>query len=521
MSEQIVERVALNFTDLTGAKTGCKTLGSNKFWTGEVVQRADGLYDFRCRWGSTGTPGSDKGSKYGISESSALSTLRSKVASKEKKGYTKLDTRSKDEEVAKAATQGIDLTNGGAPIQPKVVTVAPTGPALHPNVERLLSVIYGSNSNVVRSGLSAQAGATEDNPIGNLSDAQLDLGGGILDDIETLLKNEIGRETGSNRNMELPLRGDGTPIMPIIDLTNSFMSNVPREIARSQRGRANLHRVVISSYERLEEQRKFLQLLRDAHLSQATFQAAAQATAPASKALVWYDGLGCDIEFCVPGSKEHDWVVNVFSKGQSRHNANWFSGGSSRLRVANVWKFTRKGSDAGFQRYAKEVTAKRGALGNIWAWHGTRTENLLGIGKNGLLMPENLPRGVHISGKAFGRGVYHAPNWTATDTYMVGSHKTDGTNGALKSMNYTSARGAYYGSGNTSSGAFMFLQEVALGKPEVLTSASWDQHRPKGFPKNDWIYACAGGISSLTHDEVVTFSQDAQVFRYMVEILAN
>lgn len=518
-TEQIVERFALNFTDLTGAKTGCTTLGSNKFWTGEVVRRADGLYDFRCRWGSTGTPGSDKGSKYGISESAALSTLRSKVKSKEKKGYTKLDTRSKDEEVAKAASQGIDLTNGGAKIQPKVV--APTGPSLHPKVERLLSVIYGSNSNVVRSGLSAQAGATEDNPIGNLSDAQLDLGGGILDDIETLLKSEIGRETRFNRNTEIPLRHDGTPIPRVLDLTNQFMSNVPREIARSQRGRANLHRVVISSWERLEEQRKFLQLLRDAHLSQGTFQAASRASAPASKAHVWYDGLGCDIEFCDPGSKEHDWVVNVFSKGQSRRNANWFSGSSSRLRVANVWKFTRKGSDVGFQRYAKEATSKSGAVGNIWAWHGTRTENLLGIGKSGLLMPENLPRGVHISGKAFGRGVYHAPNWTATGTSKVGRFSTDGTNGALKSMNYTSARGAYYGSGNTSSGAFMFLQEVALGVPEVLTRASWDQHRPKGWPKNDWIYACAGGIRSLTHDEVVTFSEDAQVFRYIVEILTN
>ena len=32
MSKTIIESVTLNFTDLTGAKTGCTTLGSNKFW---------------------------------------------------------------------------------------------------------------------------------------------------------------------------------------------------------------------------------------------------------------------------------------------------------------------------------------------------------------------------------------------------------------------------------------------------------------------------------------------------------
>lgn len=519
-AEQIVERVALNFTDLTGAKTGCTTLGSNKFWTGEVVRRADGQYDFRCRWGSTGTPGSDKGSVYGTSESAALSQLRMKVAEKEKKGYTRLDTRSKDEEVSKAAAKGIDLTNGGKPITPKAAPVS-TGPALHPEVERLLGIIYGATSSVVRSGLSVQAGATEDNPIGNLSDAQLDLGGSILDEIDALLQREIGQESSNNKSTTLPLKRDGTPLPEIIDLTNRFMSNVPREIPRKSRGARNLHKIVISSYDRLEEQRKFLQLLRDAHLSQATFQAAAAVAAPSSKAHVWYDGLNCDIEFCPPGSQDHTWAVNAFSKGQSQRNANWFRSGRSVLRVARVWKFTRNGSTAAFDRYAAETTAKPGATGRIWAWHGTRTENLLGIGKSGLLMPENLPRGVHISGKAFGRGIYHAPNWTATDTMKVGRYQTDGTNGALKSMNYTSARGAYYGSGNTASGAFMFLQEVALGCPEVLMSASWDQHRPKGWPQNDWIYACAGGNSSLTHDEVVTFSQDAQVFRYMIEIVVD
>jgi hypothetical protein len=147
---------------------------------------------------------------------------------------------------------------------------------------------------------------------------------------------------------------------------------------------------------------------------------------------------------------------------------------------------------------------------------------LLGISTSGLLMPENLPRGVHRAGAAFGKGVYHAPAWNATGHKMVGSLPTDGTNGALKSMNYTSAQGAYYGSGNTARGAFMYLQEVALGLAEGRTSACWDQHRPKGWPQNDFIFACGTkNQGGFVHDELVTFDQDAQIFRYLIEVMVD
>ena len=136
-------------------------------------------------------------------------------------------------------------------------------------------------------------------------------------------------------------------------------------------------------------------------------------------------------------------------------------------------------------------------------------------------MPENLPRGVHVSGKAFGRGIYHAPAWNATGTDRIQGAVTDGTNGALKSLNYTSMKGAYYGSGNSSQSAFMFLQDVALGLGEVRTSTCWDKSRPDSFPTHDFIYANAGGCSSLTHDEIVTFDENAQVFRYLCEFEAR
>jgi len=516
MANPVIEKVSLNFTDLTGAQTGCTTLGSNKFWTGWVERNPDGTCNFECRWGSTGTAGSDKGSVRNTSESAASAQLQKKVREKENKGYTRLNTRSVQEEVVKAAAKGVDLTNGGAPVKAAPVVVTPSA-SFHPEVERLLGVIYDETSRVVRSGLSAQAGATAENPIGNLSDAQLDHGGEILDEIQTYLDRHFGDENASTKNQTLPLKPNGVPDDRIIELTNRFMSNVPREISRESRGLKNLHRIVLSSYARLEEQRTFLQLLRDAHLAQATFQAAAHVQPGSSKAKVWYDGLNCFVDICEPGSKEFQWVKSVFDNKQSQKNQNWFRGGRSTLRVARVFKLTRNGTEAAFNRYAETVLHKPNAVGKIFAWHGTRTENLLGISKSGLLLPENLPRGVHISGKAFGKGIYHAP--VTTTVPKIGRFSTDGTNGALKSMNYTSAQGAYYGASNTSRTGFMYLQEVAVGLADVHTSACWDQHRPNGWPTNDVIYAAAvGNTSGFTHDEMVTFSQDAQIFRYLLEI---
>jgi len=508
---QIINSTTLNFTDLTGAKTGCTILGSNRFWKGWVVDHGNGTADFECLWGPTGTPGKDTGSKRGITLEAAQKLLGSKIASKVKKGYTRLDVRSDEEELAKAADKGIDLSTKKK--TPKKATVKKSD--IHPEVGQLLATIYGETSRVVTAGLSAQAGATADNPIGNLSDRQLDVGSDILNEIEELLTKKLGHEDRANRNQTLPLVGN-VPSNDIIDLTNQFMSNVPREIGRDQRGLSNLHRLVISSFERLEEQRKFLQLLRDAHLTKDVFQAAGATANTGDKEQIWYDGLNCLIEMCEAGSPDFRKVSEIFNTNQSRQNANWFRGGRSVLHLKRVFKFSRNGTEAQFDAYSNEMAKKPKAVGNIFAWHGTRTENLLGISQTGLLMPENLPRGIHISGKAFGKGIYHAP--AMSNIREIHGYKTDGTNGALKSMNYTSAQGAYYGSNNRDNRAYMYLQEVALGNGDIHTSACWDQRRPNDWPKNDFIYACAGGCSSLAHDELVTFSQDAQMFRYLIEV---
>ena len=62
----------------------------------------------------------------------------------------------------------------------------------------------------------------------------------------------------------------------------------------------------------------------------------------------------------------------------------------------------------------------------------------------------------------------------------------------------------------------MFLQDVALGVPEVHLTACWNKKRPDA--KKDYIYAQAWGNPRLSHDEMVTFHQDAQRITHVLEI---
>jgi hypothetical protein len=76
--------------------------------------------------------------------------------------------------------------------------------------------------------------------------------------------------------------------------------------------------------------------------------------------------------------------------------------------------------------------------------------------------------------------------------------------------------GAHYGAGNTAKLGYLFLEEMALGIPEVHLSACWNKNRPeKGA---DYIYANAFGNPQLSHDEVVTFDERASRLTHLLEV---
>jgi len=484
-SSGILDEVTLNWADLTGAKTGATSFGSNKFYRATLTEPVPGSFLVTYVYGRVGTDGQVVTETYDTLEM-ARRKMQSKITSKLNKGYTRIEMRTEQDELAKAKAKGIEIAQAEKKKQ------APTRD-FHPQVTSLLRLMYNSTGKAIASGLSSSAGATQDAPLGNLHDSQLDRGADILEECQELLEKKR------------PSRDR------FIDLTNKYLSNIPRRIDHARKGtKLDLDLILLDSKERIDAERQFITLLRDAHLAKEVFAQAALADDPAE---VWYEGLSCEISFVEYGTAEYQRLVELFDVGQSPKNVNFFE----KLKVARAWRLERNGTKSGFDNYASQVTKKKGATGIVPGWHGTRTENLMGISRSGLLMPENLPKGVHITGKAFGLGIYHAPRWPDSGK----PQKENGQeyaryNGALKSMNYTSIGGAHWNSAAASKTGFLFLEEIALGIPEVHLTACWDKQRPeKGC---DYIYAKAFGNDQLAHDEVVTFHEDAQRMTHLLEI---
>jgi predicted DNA-binding WGR domain protein len=484
-SSGIIEEIILNWAVLTGAKTGATSFGSNKFYRATLTEPAPGSFVVTYVYGRVGTDGQVVTENYGALDM-ARRKLQSKINSKLAKGYTRIEMRSEQDELAKAKAKGVEIA---PPEKKKPVSTR----QFHPQVSSLMRLMYSSTGKAIASGLSSSAGATQDAPLGNLHDTQLDRGADILEECEELLQKKR------------PSRDR------FIELTNKYLSNIPRRIDHARKGsKLDLDLILLNTKERIETERSFITLLRDAHLAKEIFAHAALADDPVE---VWYEGLSCAIDFVEPGSAEFKRVAELFDVGQSPKNANFYE----KLKVSRVWTLERNGTKPGFDAYAAQMKKKKGATGVVPGWHGTRTENLMGISRSGLLMPENLPKGVHITGKAFGLGIYHAPRWPDSGQPRKENGQTYARyNGALKSMNYTSIGGAHWNSAASAASGFMFLEDIALGVPEVHLSACWDKHRPDNGC--DYIYAKAFGNDQLAHDEVVTFDENAQRMTHLLEV---
>lgn len=476
-----LEEVVLNWTDLTGQKTGATALGSNKFYKAQLSQEGAG-FKVVFTYGRVGQAGQTQVVK-AKTLADAQKQLASKIESKLKKGYSKVDLRvaspGAPAKAAKAAKKVVRKSSG----------------AFHPEVESLLELLYGSTGRAVAAGLSATSGATADAPLGNLSDTQLDKGADLLEDVESLIKK------GKPKKNQL------------LELTNAYYSTIPRRIDHARSGgKLDLERILINSSGRIAEQRSFLTLLRDAFLQKNVFAAAASAIDPNQ---VWYEGLKCDLTFLDPKSDERKRIAQLFEKGQAPINSNFYG----KLKLGRVWRVEQQGRKKAFDAYAAKVISANGATGITPGWHGTRTENLMGICKTGLVLPKNLPKGVQVTGRAFGSGIYHTPCWpdAGGSTKDEKGKAFQRYNGALKSLNYSSLRGAFYFRENTSDRGYMFLEELALGVPEVALKACFDKPAPKKGAH--YIYARAHGHASLSNDEVVTFDEHASRRTAIVEVM--
>jgi hypothetical protein len=84
--------------------------------------------------------------------------------------------------------------------------------------------------------------------------------------------------------------------------------------------------ILLNTKERIEAEREFITLLRDAHLAKEIFAEAAAADDPVE---VWHDGLSCELAFVEPGTPEFERVAELFDVGQSPKNSNFYESSRS------------------------------------------------------------------------------------------------------------------------------------------------------------------------------------------------
>lgn len=171
--------------------------------------------------------------------------------------------------------------------------------------------------------------------------------------------------------------------------------------------------------------------------------------------------------------------------------------GESSNLYKNAWKVINPRTEKLFNDLLKTPEYKGSKIAHYW--HGSRNQNWYNIIQTGLVTS---PKGVKITGKMFGYGIYFAPK-------------------AKKSVNYTSLEGSYWAGGSDKSG-FMALFDVALGNVlDVYEHHYWCSRTNKEemwkHNKCHSLYAHEGK-GFLYNDEVIAYN-DAQVnIRYIVEI---
>jgi hypothetical protein len=101
----------------------------------------------------------------------------------------------------------------------------------------------------------------------------------------------------------------------------------------------------------------------------------------------------------------------------------------------------------------------------------------------------------------FGPGLYWADDWK-------------------KSAGYTSLKSSYWsrGSGGVKGReAFMFVADVAIGKPYVASGPSGYTKPPQGYHS---VFGKANH-SGVANNEFITYSSDSNRLRYLVEFETN
>jgi len=478
----------LNSFDMTGENN--KTKGtSNKFYHMELQVAKDGRCQLFTQYGPTGRVQANEYRFYGTDRSAAEAEFNSIKKAKLKKGYVEIDVaqRTLGSDEAKKQVKAVTLKNAEAlPSAPKsTMTTAQ---------QSIVSLFFNAQDTWVAQNLKC--------PLGQLTNNQIDLGRAALNEAKVII----------NKNATL----SDDALKELTRLTNSFYGLIPHNLGSGARGQ--MLELRLDSLDKIVAKETDLDTLLDAKQVNAVLKADSTLDDK-------YRSLNCDFGEVDQGSDLWKFLVSYFAESKVHGH------GYHSSRVTRIWSMKRKDSkEAAFVRNIEGIAKQAGShtfaadtadisggksklwtpdqrpdltkeerdlykRANVWlCWHGTRSANLVGITRRGLLIR---PAGAAYTGSLFGDGKYFA--WQST-----------------KSLNYCD--GGYW-TGGKADKRYMFLLDCAFGKMHHTWSNQFFRSPPKGCHS---VYGRSGRGSSLRNDEMITYDMDDKDnqsgIRYLFEI---
>lgn len=480
----------LNFFDLTGQNSHTKGTSSKAYHAEIQASKLDGKCQIYTIWGATGASNQTKEWRHYESAVTAEKDFAAIIKSKLKKGYREIDVaqRALGSDAAKAIVKPVTLKNIETLPNVSIVSKLPNP------TQDLIAHLFGATSQFVATTLKC--------PLGQLSNAQIDRGRAALDKAKVILNKNNSLNTTQNKQIE--------------DITNEFYGEIPHNLGQGFRGQ--MTNLLLNNIAEVVKKEADLDTLWDAKSVGAVLNDNSNIDAQ-------YQQLNADLIWIDPKDDLFRFMSNYFLETKVRGHS------YDSARVKNLWKMDRKDKESEYfldntNRIAKECgehyfiseTLKLNSKVTNWTpnlrpdlnqadqylfdrantwlcWHGTRSANVVGITKRGLLIR---PAGAVHTGSMFGDGKYYA--WQST-----------------KSLGYTDG-GYWTGSKNSNSSRFMFLLDVSLGKMYTSPHSKFYREPPKGYHS---VYGKANH-SGVYNDEMITYDfeqKDTQSrIKYLFEI---
>jgi predicted DNA-binding WGR domain protein len=449
---------------------------SNKFYHAEIQVAPDGAARIFTMYGRVGVANPAREYRYYPFESACFKDFESLV--KKKRDRKKDPYREVDLAITAIGSDGakeIKKSMTGLKGKPKEVQFESK---LDKEVQRLVKQWFGDTGHFIEMSLKC--------PLGQLTKEQIDKGRDVLD--------ECRRRVNAKSKTDTAMWDT---------LTSQFYSLIPHVLPR----KINPVDLRISTIDRIMEKSDTLDTFLDAKNVESVLKKGSSVDAKYAK-------LKADLEWISPEDRVAKWVTKLVFETRAKNHA--FLG---NIKVFNIFRLGRNGESGHFDETLQKIASKvsgrgmrpkfttldRADLGksekelfsqaNVWPlWHGTKPQNMVGIITRGLLIR---PAGAAYTGSMFGDALYHAES-------------------SSKSMNYTGCMGSFYTGGSSDKRAFLFLEDVIVGNPHVVTRSHFFRKPPSGCHS---VYAVPGG--GLYNSENMTYASSGMGqqhrLKYIVE----